>query len=121
MGVLHAFFRAVRSATWPHFGTSVVQYVYTLFAHDLKLFCRLLLSDIDSVQKWCIENCMKRNILKINMTSLTRKTDSLHFNYFLGDILNVRFDHVKELGVMLDSKLHFHRHVDHLCSEILKL
>jgi hypothetical protein len=48
------------------------------------------------------------------MTCLTRKTDSFHLNYFLGDILSVGFDHVKELDVMLDGKLHFHRHVDQL-------
>jgi hypothetical protein len=41
-----------------------------LFAEDLKIFrviksaedCKLLKTDIDSVQKWCIENCMKINL-----------------------------------------------------------
>jgi hypothetical protein len=39
----------------------------------------------------------------------------------LVDILIVRTDSVKELGVMLDRKLHLHRHVDYLHSQALKL
>jgi hypothetical protein len=53
--------------------------------------------------------------------SFTRKTNSIHFNYFLGDLLNVRTDCVEDLGVMLDSKLHSHRHIDYLYSQAPKL
>jgi hypothetical protein len=53
---------------------------FWLFADDLKIFrvrksakdCKLLQSDIDCVQKWCYENCMKINTLKTNMISFTR-------------------------------------------------
>jgi hypothetical protein len=55
---------------------------FLLFAVDLKIFrivesdevWKLLHSDIDSVQKCCIENYMKSNIFKTNMISFTRKT-----------------------------------------------
>jgi hypothetical protein len=40
-----------------------------------------------------------------------------HFNYFLDDLLSVRTDSVKDLGLTSDSKLHFRRHVDYLHSE----
>jgi hypothetical protein len=50
------------------------------------------------------------------MYFFARKTNSIHFNYFLGDLLVVCTDCVKRLGVMLDSKLRFHRHVDYLLS-----
>jgi hypothetical protein len=46
--------------------------------------------------------------------SFTRKTDSAHFNYVLYDILIIRTDFVKHLGIILDRKLHLHRHVDYL-------
>jgi hypothetical protein len=102
---------------------------FLLFADDLKIFrtvksvkeCKLLQSDIDSVQKWCIENYMKINIFKTDMISFTRKSNSIHFNYFLCDLLIVRTDCVKDLGVLLDSKLNFHRRVDNSQSQALKL
>jgi hypothetical protein len=62
---------------------------FLLFADDLKIFrviksakdCKLLQSDIDCVQKWCYENCMKINTLKTNIISFTSKTNSIYFNY----------------------------------------
>jgi hypothetical protein len=39
----------------------------------------------------------------------------------VGDLLIVRTDFVKDLGVMFGSKLHFHRHVDDLHSQALTL
>jgi hypothetical protein len=61
------------------------------------------------------------NIFKTNIIYFTRKTNSIYFNYFVGDLLIIRTDCVKNLGVMLDSKMHFHRHVDYLHSRALKL
>jgi hypothetical protein len=83
--------------------------------------CKLLQSDIDTVQKWCIENYMKINIFKTNIIYFVRKTNGIHFNYSVGDLLIVRTDCVKYLRVMLDSKLHFHRDVDYLHFQALKL
>jgi hypothetical protein len=57
---------------------------------------------------------MKINMFKTNIISLTRKTQSVHFNYLFGDILIVRIDYVKDLRVMLDSKLHFYRNVTYI-------
>jgi hypothetical protein len=50
---------------------------------------------------------MKINIFKTNFISFTRKTNSVHFNYFLGDLSIVQNDYVRDLGVMAGSKLHF--------------
>jgi hypothetical protein len=54
---------------------------FLLFADGLKIFrviksaknFNLLHSDIDSVQKWCIENYTKVNILKLNIILLLVK------------------------------------------------
>jgi hypothetical protein len=78
-----------------------------LFADDLKIFrviksakdCKLLQSDIDCVQKWCYENCMKINALKTNITSFICKTNSIHFNYYVDNLLIVRTDCVKILAL----------------------
>jgi hypothetical protein len=72
-------------------------------------------------QKWCIENYMEISIFRTSMISFIRKTNSINFNYFLDDLLSVRTDSVKDLGLTSDSKLHFYRHVDYLHSQAQKL
>jgi hypothetical protein len=62
---------------------------------------------MDFVQKQCTGNCMQINIFKKNLTSFTGKTNSIGFNYFLGDLSIVRNDYVKDPGVKSGSKLHF--------------
>jgi hypothetical protein len=71
-----------QAATRLHFGASIAQYFlerfmpqnlfskFLLFADDLKIFCaiksvkdfELLQTDIDCMQKWCIENYTKFNL-----------------------------------------------------------
>jgi hypothetical protein len=102
---------------------------FLLVADGLKIFrviksaedCKLFQSDIDSVQKCCTENYMKINTLQTNTISFTCKTNGIHFDYYVGDLLIIRTEGVKDLGVMLDNKPHFHRHVDYLNSRSLKM
>jgi hypothetical protein len=61
------------------------------------------------------------NILQADIIFFTRKTNSINFNFWGGDLLILRTHRVKELGVMLDSKLYFLRHFDYLHSQALKL
>jgi hypothetical protein len=61
---------------------------FLLFADDLKLFriiksaedCKLLQSDVDSAQKWSIENYMKIKTYRINIIYFIRKTSRFHFD-----------------------------------------
>jgi hypothetical protein len=64
---------------------------------------------------------MRINIFKTNIIPFTHKTNGIHFNYFVGDLLIMQTDSVNDLGVMLDSKLHFHHHVDYVHSQTIKL
>jgi hypothetical protein len=108
---------------------SVSYYKYLLFADNLKIYrninnvhdCKLLQSDINSVQNWCFENGMTLNVSKTTIISLTRKTVGFHFNYKLSNIPILRSQCVKDLGVLLDSKLYFHHHVDYISSQGLKM
>jgi hypothetical protein len=84
--------------------------------------CKLLQSDIDSVQGWCTGNYMKIKIHKTNIIYFTCKSISLNINYYIGDILIIHTDCVKDLGIMLDIELYFH-HVDphiFLCIEVAR-
>jgi hypothetical protein len=101
---------------------------YLLFAGDLKIYrninnvhdCKLLQSDINSVQNWCFENGITLNVGKTTIISFTRKTVGFHFNYKLSNNPILRSQCVKDLGVLLDSKLYFH-HADYISSERLKI
>jgi hypothetical protein len=63
---------------------------------------------------------MELNIQKTRIISFTCKTNSVHFNYYVSNEIILRSDCIKDLGVMLDSKLYFHRHVDFVYSQALR-
>jgi hypothetical protein len=59
-------------------------------------------------------NYIKIKILTIIIIYSLLKTNSIHFNYSVDDLLIVRTAYVIDLGVTMDSKLYFHPHVDYL-------
>jgi hypothetical protein len=99
-----------------------------LFADDLKIYrdinsaedCKALQTDTGSVHQWCGENCMQLNAEKTKIASFTLKTNCIHFNYDVKDVLILRSDCIKDLGDMLDSKLYFHCHVDFVYSQAVR-
>jgi hypothetical protein len=102
---------------------------YLLFADDLKIYrntnnahdCKLLQSDINSVQNWCFQKGITLTVGKTTIISFTRKTFGFHFNYKLSNNPILRCQCVKDLGVLLDSKLYFHHHVDYISAQGLKM
>jgi hypothetical protein len=101
---------------------------FVSFADDLKIYrniksaedCKALQVDIDAVQQWCGENGVEFNIQETKMISFTRKTNSIHLKYFVKDVLILRAECMKDLGVMVDSKLYFHCQVDFVYSQALR-
>jgi hypothetical protein len=63
---------------------------------------------------------MELNIQKINIVAFEFKTNSIHFNYCVSDILILRSNSIKDCGAMLESKLYFHSHVDFIFSQALR-
>jgi hypothetical protein len=51
----------------------------------------------------------------------TRKTNNIAFRYALCLTHLARFPCVKDLGILLASRLHFHNNVDHTVAEALKM
>jgi hypothetical protein len=102
--------------------------IYT-FSDDIKIFrpvyspqdCYLLQSDINSVQGWCTANCMKLNIGKTKVISFSRKTNALIYDYKLCQSPITRAHSIKDLGVYIDNKLHFHDHVNYIFSQSTRL
>jgi hypothetical protein len=55
---------------------------------------------------------MKLNTQKTNFISFTRKANSIHFGFHLGNAVITRTDCVKDSGVWLDNNLYFQRQVN---------
>jgi hypothetical protein len=91
-----------------------------LLVDDLKAYraisspndCLLLQSDIDRVHNWLSANFMKINFSKIEVIPFARKKKVLNYRYRLSNSFMLRTDLIKDLGVRIDCKLHFHRYVD---------
>jgi hypothetical protein len=49
------------------------------------------------------------------------ETNSIHFYYCVRDVSILSTECIKDLDVMLDSKLHFHRHADDVYSQTLRM
>jgi hypothetical protein len=73
-----------------------------------------------TVQKWCLDNGVELNVGKTTFISVTCKTNSIAFMYKLGFTHIACSLHVEDLWVLLDSKLHFHNHVDHAVAQTVK-
>jgi hypothetical protein len=51
----------------------------------------------------------------------TKKTNLLSYEYQLCHVSITRTSGIKDLGVFFDSKLHFHKHVDYVFCDCIKL
>jgi hypothetical protein len=65
-------------------------------------------------------NYMVFNIQRTEFISFRRKSNSIHFNYDVSGITILRAGCIKDLGVMLHSKLHFHCRLDYVHSQALR-
>ena len=87
------------------------------YADDFKIFmaidsladCYVLQSRLDKFSEWCTANRMELSVKKCTTISFHRKTrrEVFTFDYSLGGHILDRLDVVKDLGVLLDSKLSF--------------
>ncbi|KAL0819973.1 hypothetical protein ABMA28_007970 [Loxostege sticticalis] len=92
-----------------------------LFADDLKLSktiesmddAVLLQKDIDSLSEWCDMNGMELNVKKCSFIKFTRKTNVLPTKYSVNGINLEEVQVIRDLGVLMDSKLTFVPHIDH--------
>lgn len=101
--------------------TKVIQYSsVSMFADDLKIYrniqndsdVKLLQSDVDRIDKWCTDNGMKLNIKKCQTITFSRKQRNIDNTYTInGNNLHSVLE-IRDLGVTLDSKLKYDKHID---------
>lgn len=90
-----------------------------MFADDLKIFrtiksrldCCALQKDIDSLLRWCTLNGMQVNVTKCCAISFSRSREPLRHDYRIGLSSLLFVSSVKDLGVIIDSKVRFNEHI----------
>lgn len=99
----------------------------SLFADDTKIFKSIesstdamkLQLDINSFENWCNFNGLQCNIKKCFMIRFGKSQQPI-YDYFLGGNLLERVDHIRDLGVILDSKLSYKFHIEYLNINVRK-
>ena len=100
-----------------------------LYADDVKLYstvndvfdCLRLQGNLDSIQRWCVENGLALNKNKCRVMSFTRRYSTIDFAY---NIHGFRLEHcnmVKDLGVRFVPSLNFNYHCEQLAAKCTKL
>lgn len=95
------------------------------YADDLKLYFSIkqrpdaafLQHQLETFAVWCSSNRMSLNVSKCSVISFGRKKSILHFDYALEGVRLKRESTVKDLGVLLDSKLTFKDHVAYVVAK----
>lgn len=100
-----------------------------LYADDTKIFkvikthndCVLLQEDLNKFQSYCENNSLFLNSDKCSVITFTRKQKPVLHNYKLGDNYLTRTQNIRDLGVIIDSKLTFNSHIDKIVNKSFKL
>lgn len=98
---------------------------YLMYADDLKIFkviknvldASALQRDLNRFLQWCENNQLYLNPKKCNVISFARKRSTILFNYSIEDVALTRVKVIKDLGVHLDEKLTFSKHVDYIIAK----
>lgn len=101
---------------------------YLMYADDTKIYmqiksqrdCMNLQSDLVRMGEYYSDNRIDINISKCQYISYTRKKKSIHFDYQITKVNLKKVDRVMDLGVMMDAKLSFSDHVQHISNKALK-
>ena len=101
----------------------------TMYADDLKLYHRVscsddareLQADLGRLCEWSRMWRLKLNPTKCSVISFTLRTRPVVADYILDGVALARGTEVRDLGVMLDSKLTFATHVDATVSKAKRM
>lgn len=99
-----------------------------LYADDTKIFrvirnvedSVILQNDLFNFETFCSLNNLFINIDKCYVISFSRKRTTANFSYRLCNNMLARVNQIRDLGVILDSKLSFVPHIDNIVSKSFK-
>lgn len=95
------------------------------YADDVKIYivinciedCFMLQRCVDLFVEWCTRNKLTLSVQKCSVISFHRKLKPVIFDYTILDRSLERVDHVRDLGVNLDSALTFRLHYSDIISK----
>lgn len=101
----------------------------SLFADDLKLYreilsnndVSLLQSDLNALSLWCRRNRMHLNPTKCFHIKFTRKKNPIASSYQIEFVELDEVNEIRDLGIILDSKLNFISHMNNIISNSAKM
>ncbi|CAG4990002.1 unnamed protein product [Colias eurytheme] len=99
-----------------------------MFADDLKLFlkvrndsdAKVLQEDINAIAQWSSTNHLPFNTDKCKVMTFSRSRFPLNMTYNLFDIPLEKIDVIRDLGLIVDSRLDFHSHMMDICKKANK-
>ncbi|KPJ14274.1 hypothetical protein RR48_05252 [Papilio machaon] len=102
---------------------------FLLYADDLKVFHTInnidnhyqIQQDLDRLCSYCLQNKLELNVVKCKAITFTKKRHVSKFNYNLNGITLENVNHIRDLGVTLDSKLHLDLHIDNIINKSFKM
>lgn len=102
---------------------------YLLYADDAKFYkivsnvdhCGELQADINTLFEYCENNQLFLNPDKCHVITFTRKINPIIYNYKLNNYNLKRVHEIRDLGVIIDSKLTFNSHIDKIIQRAYKL
>lgn len=102
---------------------------FLLFADDLKLFnivkskedCDNIQADLDALSRWCTLNFLDLNIKKCQSVSFYRSHSRLEYTYSINGSSLDNVNMIRDLGIIMDTKLDFRSHYDHMTNKALKM
>lgn len=102
---------------------------FLLFADDLKLYmevsssddCLRLQSDIDRLASWCSANGMDLNASKCYSILFHRSRAAVEYPYYINNNILLNVPEIRDLGILVNSRLSFTTHIERSISKSLKL
>lgn len=102
---------------------------FLLFADDMKVFkvvnspedSALLQFDLNKLTTYCRMNRLDINVSKCFSISFGRKRSMFSSTYIINNQTISNFTEIRDLGVIMDSKLIFNNHIDKIVKKAYKL
>ena len=104
---------------------SVVSSPMKIFADDDTIYCsvtskadcKAFQKELDLVSSWCSTWQMRLNPSKCKLLCIFNKRSSIHHSYYLNNHLLQYVLSAKYLGVIIDAKLSWNKHVSYISSK----
>lgn len=101
---------------------------FLMYADDTKIYmkianlndCMNLQSDLDRLGHYYTKNRLGINVGKCSFISFTRKTHPTNFDYLINNTKISKVNSVRDLGIIVDSKLIFSQHIEAIVNKAYK-